>query len=645
MNVLRLAGAVLALSVAGGGPARAQSGAAGGEWPVYGADNGATHYSPLDQIGPTNAGSLEIAWRWNAGNFGPTAEAKNEVTPLMVGGRLFVQAGIRRDVAALDAGTGETLWMWRMDEGARGEKAPRRNSGRGVAYWTDGAGDERIITVTPGFRLVALDADTGTPVAGFGENGVVDMMAGWESSVDPVGNLGSSSPAVVAGDIVIVGPALRLGFRPPTKENTPGHVAAYDVRTGERLWTFHTIPREGEVGYETWLDGSAAFTGNAGVWCPFSVDEELGYVYLPVEAPTGDLYGGHRPGDNLFSSSLVAVDVATGKRVWHQQQIHHDIWDYDNTTAPILMDVTIDGQARKIVVQLTKQAFAYVYDRVTGEPIWPIEERTVPESDVPGERTSPTQPLPTRPAPYDRQGVTPDDLVDFTPALREEALAAVESFRLGPLFAPPSLADAADGTRGTLLLPGVTGGSQWEAAAIDPETGVVFVPSATSLSTISLVHDPGVSNMRYIAGDERVEGPQGLPIVKPPYGRITAIDMQTGEHVWRVPNGDTPPAVRDHPALAGLDLPRTGSASRAGLVATRTLLFGGEGWGGQPVFRAYDKATGAIVAEIDLPAVQTGLPMTYMHDGRQFIVMTVGSRDHPAELVALALPDEGADTP
>ncbi len=621
-------------------PALGQQGAADGEWRFYGGDNGATRYSPLDQIDRDNAQELEIAWRWKAENFGPTGETKNEVTPLMVGRTLYLQAGSRRAVVALDATSGETLWMWQLNEGERGDLAPRRNSGRGVAYWEDGAGDSRVFTVTPGFRLVALDARTGLPAPAFGDDGIVDMMQGWESPVDPVGTIGSSSPVVVCRDVVVVGPAHHVGFRPPTKENTPGHVSGYDARTGERLWTFHTIPKRGEFGHDTWLDDSADYTGNAGVWCPFSADDELGYVYLPIEAPTGDFYGGHRPGANLFSSSLVAIDVTTGDRVWHQQQIHHDIWDYDNTTAPILMDIPIAGRTRNVVVQLTKQSFAYVYDRVTGEPVWPIEELPVPQTDVPGEWTSPTQPIPTRPAPYDRQGVTHDDLIDFTPELRAEALEIIARYRLGPLYTPPSLGDAPDGTKGTLMLPSATGGSQWEAAAADPESGILFIPSATGPSLLNLVHDATVSNMRYIAGGARLQGPQGLPLVKPPYGRITAIDMRTGEHVWMIPNGDTPASIATHPALADVALPSTGSRSRAGLVATKTLLFGGEGWGGQPKFRAYDKQTGQTVAEIELPAVQTGLPLTYMVDGRQFIAMTVGARDHPAELIALALPGQ-----
>ena len=610
-----------------------------GEWRSYHGDKKGTRYSPLDQITRENAGDLEIAWQWRMDNFGNRLEAKSEVTPLMANGVLYAQAGYRRAVVAIDAGTGETLWMWRMDEGERGEMAPRRNSGRGVAYWTDGT-NERIYTVTPGFQLVALDAKTGVPIAGFGENGVVDMMRDWDGSVHPLGNIGSSSPVMVTGNRVIVPPALRSGGAPPTKENTPGHVAAYDANTGARVWTFHTVPQsESEFGWDTWEDNSASYTGNAGSWAPISVDEELGYAYLPIEDATGDYYGGHRPGDNLFAATLVCVDIETGERVWHFQMIHHDIWDYDNPTAPILLDVTVEGQPRKIVVQLTKQGFAYVFDRVTGEPIWPIEERPVSQSDVPGEQTSPTQPFPTKPAPYDHQGVTLDNLIDFTPALRAEALESLTGFRWGPLYSPPSLAEALDGTRGTTWAPTAGGASLWEHAAADPETGILYVPSNGGVGILALTHDPERSNMRYIISrGARLQGPQGLPLLKPPYGRITAIDMNTGEHLWVIPNGDTPERIANHPALQGLDIPPTGNSSKAGLVVTKTLLFGGEGWRGRPIFRAYDKQTGETLVEIDLPATQTSQPMTYMHEGRQYIVFTVGGGEDAAAFVALTVP-------
>jgi quinoprotein glucose dehydrogenase len=619
-------------------PAAGQHGTQGAEWRSYHGDNGGTQYSPLDQINKDNVKDLQIAWRWKGDNFGSTPEMKNETTPLYIDGVLYATAGNRRAVVAIDAGSGETLWMWKMDEGERWQRSPRKQH-RGVAYWTDGSGDNRIVVVTSGFHLVALEAETGRPIPTFGTNGVVDLMKNLRPGVDPVGNIGSSSPAMISNGVVVVGPAQRVGYRPPTKENVPGWVRGYDVRTGKLLWTFHTIPEVGEEGYETWEDDSASYTGNVGIWPPMAADDELGYVYLPIEAPTGDYYGGHRHGDNLFSSTLVAVDVKTGKKIWHQQLVRHDIWDRDIPTAPILMDVTVDGTPRKIVVQLTKMAYAFVYDRVTGEPIWPIEDTPVPPSDVPGERAAATQPFPTRPAPFDRQGVTVDDLIDFTPALKQEALEIVKSYRLSELYTPPSLAAAPDGTKGTLSLPGVRGGANWEHAAIDAETGILYVGTNTELTNLALGSDPKVSNMRYIVTSIQAPTVQGLSLIKPPYGRITAIDMNTGEHLWVQANGDTPDEIRNHPALKGVDLPRTGSNSRAGIVVTKTLVLAGEGWGGQPFFRAYDKQTGEIVATFELPSVQTGIPMTYMHEGKQYIVMSVGSPAHPAELVALSLPE------
>jgi quinoprotein glucose dehydrogenase len=478
----------------------------------------------------------------------------------------------------------------------------------------------------------------------------VDLKKGLDRPVDSIEDIiGSSSPPIVVGDVVIVGAALGVGGAPPKKEMPPGHVRGYDVRTGERLWIFHTIPPPGELGNDTWENESWDYTGNTAVWTTMSADLELGYVYLPTEAPTGDYYGGHRPGDNLFSQSLVCLDAKTGERIWHYQTVHHGIWDYDNPAAPVLVDITVGGREIKAVALATKQAFTFVFDRVTGEPVWPIEERPVPQTDVPGERTAPTQPFPTKPAPFDRQGISVDDLIDFTPKLKAEALEIASNYRLGPLFTPPSLVDL-DGTYGTLVLPGAQGGTNWQGAALDPETGLLYVPSSTDPNLISLANDPEVSNMAYIAveGLEPPEGggPQGLPLVKPPWGRITAIDLNTGEHVWMVPNGDAPDYVRDHPALRGVDLPRTGRPERSGLLVTKTLLFAGEGGGlyarygsGGRMLRAHDKLTGEIIAEFELPANQTGVPMTYMVDGRQYIVVAVGAAGHPGELVALSVPE------
>ena len=621
-------------------PARAQHGAKDGEWRVYGGDGGNTRYSVLDQINRDNVRNLKIAWRWKTDNFGPRPESYYRATPLMIGGVLYTTAGFRRAVAAIDAATGETLWVYRIDEGERGENAPRGNSGRGVAYWTDGA-EERIFLITPGYHLVALDAKTGIPSPDFGEHGVVDLKQGLDREVDAIeATIGSSSPPVVSHDVVVVGAAFLDGRAPATKENAPGNIRGYDARTGERLWIFHTIPQPGEFGNESWEDGSWRYTGNVGVWTPFSVDEELGYVYLPVEAATSDYYGGHRLGDNLFSQSLVCLDVKTGKRIWHYQMVHHGIWDYDPPAPPILVDVTVDGAPIQAVVQLTKQAFAFVFDRVTGEPVWPIEERPVPPSDVPGERASPTQPFPTKPAPFDRQGVTLDDLTDFTPEIYAEAVKIASQYRIGPLYTPPSRVENPDGTKGTIQLPGSVGGANWHGGAVDIEAGILYVTSAMSPRIRGLFLDPERSNMNFVDGTYQLKGPQGLPLIKPPWGRITAIDLNTGEHLWMVPNGDTPEEVSNHPALKGIDIPKTGKPVRGGTLVTKSLLFVSVGWQlvGEPILQAFDKRTGERIAMIDLPAIVTGVPMTYMLDGKQYIVAAVGVVNHPGELVALTLP-------
>ena len=640
------AGAVLFLFAAPG-QAFGQDAGPAGEWRAYAGDERGLRYSPLDQIDGDNVDRLEVAWTWKSDNFGGT-EFRSQTTPLMVDGMLYFTAGNRRNVVAVDAGTGETLWMWRMDEGERWERAARRNSGRGVGYWDDGEAG-RIFTITPGFHLVALDAKTGVPEAEFGGDGVVDLLTLLDADVDEVteliGTIGNTSPPVVARDTVMVGPALRPGGR-VNRENTKGDVLAVDARTGEKRWAFHTIPRPGEFGYETWEDDSALYTGNAGIWGPFSADEELGYAYLSIETPTNDAYGGHRLGDNLYGNSVVAVDIETGERVWHRQLIHHDIWDYDNPPQPILIDITVDGEPVRAIVKLTKQAIAYVMDRETGEPVWPWEDRPAPPSDVPGERAAATQPFPTRPPPFDQHGITPEDLIDFTPELYGQALQAIESFRIGPIYTPPSLGDASDGTRGTIVVPGFGGGANWEGGAGDPETGFVYVGSSTSPTAAALRPPPeGATNADYnMGGGLPLPRIEGLPLMKPPYGRITAYDMNAGEIAWQIPNGDTPDDVRDHPALEGVDFPPTGIRSRAGLLVTRTLLFAGEGAGGRPIFRAYDKATGEEIWRTEIPVgPQQSLPMSYMHEGRQFIVFASGNGAEgvPAQLLAWALPEEG----
>jgi quinoprotein glucose dehydrogenase len=606
------------------------------EWRHHSGGLNANRYVALADIHAGNAAELEIAWRWSAANFGPTPEIRNVSMPIMRDGRLFLGAGATRNIVAIDAASGQTLWMWRPEEGERFDRAARKDSGKGVAYYEapDGAG--RVIAVTPGYQLVSLNAKTGLPDPQFGDAGLVDLSEGLRRAPDRPLDIGLTVPPLVVGDVIIVGSAHAVSFRPPSKANVKGDVRAFDARTGEKLWTFHTIPEPGEPGADTWLNGSASFTGNAGVWAPMSADPELGMVYLPVESATGDQYGGDRPGGNLFSSSLVAVDLATGSRRWHFQHAHHDIWDWDTAVAPVLADLP-DG--RRLVVLLTKQADTFVFDRATGQPLWPIEERPAPASDVPGEWTSPTQPRPTLPLPFDRQGVTRSDLIDYTPEIRAEVDRIIQSYRLGPLYQPPSLAEAADGTRGTLRLPSSTGGANWEGSAFDPLSGLLYVPSRTQVEVMSLVHDPKASDIRFISG--RVQPPRvfGLPIAKPPWGRITAIDLNTGEHVWMIANGDTPQAVAAHSALNGVKLGRTGKPTRAGILVTDTLLFAGEGFGGDPVFRAHDKLTGEIVAEIELPAAQAGPPSSYRVRGKQYLVMMVADGSKPAELIALALPD------
>jgi quinoprotein glucose dehydrogenase len=650
----------------------AQKGARNGEWRFYGGDAGTTKYSPLDQINKANVKDLTVVWEWKAQNFGKRPDINWEVTPLMVSGVLYVTAGTRRDVVAIDGATGETLWLYRLDEGARGALVARPQN-RGLAYWSDGAGDDRILLISPGYQLVALNAKTGQTIAGFGKGGLVDLTEGLDRPVVKPGQIGSSSPALVIGTTVVVGAALGAGTSPPSKHNVPGYIRGYDVHTGKRLWTFKTIPQAGEFGNDTWENGSWKDTGNTGAWAPLSGDEELGYVYVPVEMPTGDFYGGHRLGNNLFSDSLVCLDARTGKRVWHYQLVHHDLWDMDITAPPILLDINVDGKPIKAVAVVSKQAFTYVFNRVTGEPVWPIVERPVPQSDVPGERTSPTQPFPTKPAAFDRQGITNDDLIDFTPQLKAEAVKIASEYKMGPLFTPPIILDT-NGKRATLMLPSHIGGANWQGGAVDPETGILYVSSVTNQDPIGLVvPDPKRSDMAYVAraptspgtvatpggfgtaGAERDIvrvapksniGPEGLPLVKPPWGRVTAINLNTGEHVWMVANGAAPDYIREHPRMKGIDISKAGRPSRAPLLVTKTLLFSADGsnlfnampGGGGNAFRVLDKATGATLHEMQLPATATGIPMTYMVEGRQFIVIAIGATGVPAELVALALP-------
>ena len=615
-----------------------------GEWHVHGGDSGYTRYSSLDQINTDTVGDLDIAWRRSSVDASlilqwPDLQYSNQLrsTPIMVDGILYASNGIGL-VEAFDPGTGQTLWV--QDHSFLGDDTPRGASNRGVAYWADGA-DKRIFSIRPPY-LLATNASTGKSLDSFGSNGKVDLRYDAETGYS------GTSPPVVVKDVVILGSA--MADHPYTKEQHPGDVRAYDVRTGELRWTWSPIPKAGEPGVETWLDDSWTYSGMANVWTMFSADLELGYVYLPTGAPTNDMYGGHRPGNNLYANSLVCVDATTGERVWHFQTVHHDLWDYDNNVAPILMDITVDGRDIKAVVPLTKQAIAYTFDRVTGEPVWPIIERPVPGSNTPGEWISPTQPFPTKPLPFDRHGITADDLIDFTDELKAEALEIAEPYILGEIYTPPSIRgeDATD-TKGTLQLPGSVGGAEWGGAGFDPETGMLYIPSVTGAFAADLTPgNPDRMNVRFTRGTRAFpDGPRGLPLTKPPYGRITAIDMNTGEHVWMVPNGNGP---RNHPAIDHLNLPPLGQPGRAMTLLTKSLLFVSEG---DPImvrtppgagedagkaFRAYNKDSGAVVWETIFPAGTNGSPITYMHNGKQYIVMPIGSLTHPGEWVALALP-------
>lgn len=603
-------------------------------WAHFNGDSGSTRYSPLDQINAANFNDLDIVWRFNTANIGPFTEGVSVTSPLMVNGVLYATAGVTRNLMALDAATGQLLWLWRPQEGERFDLAPRKGSGKGLAYWSDGV-REIIFTVTPGYYLVALNARTGLPVESFGAGGWLDLQQGLRLGPGREDlDIGLTFPPLVVDDVVVVGASHALAIRPPSAANVKGDIRGFDVNTGELLWTFHTIPEADEFGAETWLGNSAEYTGNAGVWTHMSADPELGLVYLPVETATGDFYGGDRPGDNLFANSLVAVDYRTGDMRWYYQLIHHDIWDWDTPAAPILADLP-DG--RKIIVQLTKQGMAYVFDRATGEPVWGMVERPVPQSDVPGESTSLTQPFPVKPQPYVRHGMSVDELIDFTPELRAKAEAFLGNYRYGPVFTPPSRADDPSGTQGTIHLPSAIGGSNWQGGAYDPDTGIVYVTSREMVSLMAMVPGGDASSVAWIAGGGGTTI-DGLPLIKPPWGRITAIDMNSGDELWWIANADTPEDVVNHPALQGVELPRTGISSPVGILLTKTLLISGEGNAGKPVMRAHDKATGEILSEIALPGTQTGMPMTYLLDGKQYLVVTVSGGGRSG-IVALTLPD------
>ena len=651
-----------------------------GDWTSYGGTNWSQKYSPLDQINRENFKDLKVAWTWTSPDHDllkripdypewPMHANGFKATPLVVNGVMYVSTGLHQ-IAAIDPATGVTKWLCDPEAYRDGAQADVLGwISRGVAYWTDGKSDERVLLGTLDGYLLALDAKTGKPIETFGEHGKADVTKAIPRATRHTLHLingethyvSVDSPPVIVRDTVIVGSS--MSDRTPVAEWPSGDVQAFDIRSGKLKWSFHVIPRDGEVGAETWKDHANRRTGNGNVWSMMSGDDELGYVYLPTTTPNSDYYGGFRKGNGLFAESLVAVDVESGKRVWHFQAVHHGVWDYDFPAAPTLLDVTVHGKRTKAVAQVSKQGFVYVLDRVTGKPIWPIEERAVPPSDIPGEELSRTQPFPTKPAAFDRQGVTEDDLIDFTPQLHAEAVDILKHYRYGPLFTPPSLYKD-DSMRGTIQLPGATGGANWSGSGADPETGFLYVPSKTLVNLIVLTALP--KNLRrwptaaplegtplpYVPSGKIGEpsihpahpappnGPRGLPLFKPPYTRLTAYDLNTGDIAWQVPTGRGADTVRNNPAIAGIDLPALGGqGGQGGPLVTKTILLYGlnatsnrAASGGE--LAAYDKRTGALLGTVLLPAQPLGTPMTYMIGDRQYVALTL----QDGVMVALTLP-------
>ena len=603
------------------------------DWPAYGNDPGSTKYADLDQLNANNVAKLRVAWQWQSpDNALVRADPKKtpwgfKSTPLKVGHMLYTSTSLGH-VAAIDAATGKSIWVFDTRTYADGRPTNLGFNHRGVAYWSNNKGQSRIFMPTNNGYLWALDAETGEPLQGFGQAGRVDLTLGLGRAIERKHYSVISAPTVVA-DVVVVGSSILDG--PKNKEMPPGHVRAFDPITGEQVWVFETIPQGQAYGSNTWENESWRYTGNANVWTGISADLELGYVYLPTGTPTNDWYGGHRLGDNLFAESLICVDARTGKRVWHFQMVHHGLWDYDLPAAPTLMNIVVNDKPIKAVAQVSKQGFVYVFDRVTGEPVWPIHETPVPQSTVPGERSSPTQPIPSKPAPFERQGMSESHLIDFSPELFTEAKAIMNQFQTGPLYTPPSI-------QGTLNLPGWGGGANWTGAAFDPQLQILYIPSQASPIAVKLKPgNPDETNFNYVRSRSvnRVRGPKGLPLIKPPYARVTAIDMGTGEPLWMTINGNGP---RQKIIDSGLPDPGPlGATWSGGPVLTKSLLLVSQADGQRNVLRAFNKLDGRIITEIDLPARPWGTPMTYMQDGKQFIVIASGEAQD-AKLVALALP-------
>ncbi len=670
------------LVLAGGaaGWSQADSGPSSTDWAATAGNKASQRYAPLAQIDASNISSLELAWRWTSPDNAlmasdePWGSARmrprgHSAGPVKIGDRLYVTTGFGL-VAALDPSTGEQVWLHDPEAYKMGHRPTNLGfTHRGGAFWRDPDDPRdrgRVLYASADAFLRAVDAFGGEPIGSFGDNGAVDLTRGLRREI-PRRAYSVSSPAVICRDVAIVGSSISDG--PSGPKAPPGDVRGFDVRTGEQLWAFESVPQPGSVGHDTWENGSWEMSGNTNVWTSLSADGELGLAYLPFGTPTNDWYGGHRLGDNLFAEAIVAVDCETGERRWHFQTVHHGLWDYDLPTAAILGDIEVEGRQIRAAMQLSKQGFLYVFDRATGEPVWPIEEREVPQTGIPGERTAPTQPFPTKPPAYERQGITLADLIDFTPEVRAEAERILRRFQYGPVFTPPT-------ERGTIQMPGYAGGSSWPGGAFDPETGMLYVPSLTWPVTSTLRKpDPSRTSFDYVGSvGSDLRGPFGLPLVKPPYSRVTAYDMNRGDIIWMKAVGEGP---KWHPKLRHLDLPDLGNGARLHVLATKTLLFvsGGrslafrgqetdlqaaldgeepprrrtkgdatvlrEGdWQfAQPALWAFDKASGEEIARIDLPGHSDGSPITYLQGGQQYVVLAVGGRGHPFELLAFRLPN------